>query len=141
MSNFGERLNELLFENEMNAKELADDINISVTTINRWRNNETQFFFSNLVALADYFNVSTDFILCRTEDNSKVTSKILPSFSKRLREVMKEKGISSYKLRKISKYDGKYFQQWDNGSEPTASTLVELANILDCTVDYLIGRE
>ena len=65
----------------------------------------------------------------------------LPKFSLRLREVMKEKGVSTYRLRKESRYDGKYFQKWDRGSDPIALTLIEFADILDCTVDYLIGRE
>jgi len=53
---------------------------------------------------------------------------------------MKEAQISSYALRKISKYDGAYFYNWEHGSEPVLSTLAELSKIFDCTIDYLIGR-
>lgn len=139
--NCGERINELLFDNKINAKQLAQDLSVSLTTLNRWRRNETQFLLSNLISLADYFQVTTDFLLCKTEDTPKVIPKVLPKFSTRLRQVMKEKRITTYTLRQISKYDGKYFQQWDKGSEPNVATLLDLSKILDCTVEYLIGRE
>lgn len=54
---------------------------------------------------------------------------------------MQEKSVSTYKLRQISRYDSKYFQKWDSGSDPLASTLIELATILDYSIDYLVGRE
>lgn len=34
-----------------------------------------------------------------------------------------------------------YFYNLEHGSEPLLSTLVELSNIFDCSIDYLIGRE
>ncbi len=142
MSKFGERLNELLLLNNISPEKLAAAVDVSLSTVYRWKNNETKLFLSNLIALANFFNCSIDFLLGRSEEI--ITFKPitdLPKFSLRLREIMKEKGISTYWLRKNTRYDGKYFQKWDNGSVPLALTLIELADIIDCTVDYLVGRE
>lgn len=142
MSKFGERLNELLVQNNISPEKLASALEVSVSTVYRWKNNETKLFLSNLVSLANFLNCSIDFLLGRSEEVlTFLPISVLPKFSLRLREVMKEKGISTYRLRKETRYDGKYFQKWDNGSDPLALTLIELAEILDCNVDYLIGRE
>lgn len=139
--NYNEKINDLLFDNKITVKKLATDLNVSRTTVYRWINGESQLSLNNLVLLADYFKCSTDFILDTTQNFFTVMPKQLPKFSIRLREVMKEKQISTYKLRQISKYESIYFQKWDKGIEPLASTLLELSKILDCTIDYLIGRE
>lgn len=141
MVNYGERINDLLFERKISPEKLSEDLGVSLSTVYRWKNSETELFLSHLIALADYFRCAIDFILCRSEDMSDFPPQACPQFSKRLRQVMQEKGVSTYKLRKETRYDSKYFQKWDSGSDPLASTLIELANILDCTVDYLIGRE
>lgn len=142
MSKFGERLNELLLEKNISTESLAAEVKVSLSTVYRWKNNETKLFLSNIVALADYLDCSIDFLLGRNDDVlSFHPIHDLPQFSYRLRQVMKEKGISTYRLRRESRYDGKYFEKWDNGSDPLALTLIELADIFDCTVDYLIGRE
>lgn len=138
MERFGERLSDIMFERNIIPEKMAKDLGISLSTVYRWKSNKTKIFLSNLVILADYLNCSIDYILGISDDISNFTkNNDLPKFSMRLREVMKEKGISTYKLRKISSYDGKYFEKWDNGTDPTA---FNLANILDCTVDFLVGR-
>lgn len=141
MTNYGERLNDLLFDKKITPEKLSEELGVSLSTVYRWKNNETELFLSNLIALADYFRCSVDFILCRSENMSDYPPKIRPPFSRRLRTVMKEKDVSTYKLRQNTRYDSKYFQKWDKGTDPLASTLIELADYLDVSVDYLIGRE
>lgn len=139
--NYSERITELLFDSKISLENFAKDIGVSRSTAYRWKNSEVQFLLSNLIIVANYFECSTDFILCKTDNFTKVTVKELPPFYLQLRKVMKEKKISTHKLRKLSAYDNKSFKQWRNGSEPLATTLLELSNILDCSIDYLIGRE
>lgn len=131
MMNYGERINDLLFDRKISPEKLSEDLKVSLSTVYRWKNSETELFLSKLVALADYSRCAIDFILYRSEDMSDFPPQKLPLFSKRLREVMKEKEISTYNLRKISRYDSKYFQIWNSGSDVLASTLIELANILN----------
>jgi transcriptional regulator with XRE-family HTH domain len=142
MSKFGERLNELITDQNITPEQLSSCIGVSVSTIYRWKKNETKLLLSNLVALSNYLNCSTDFLLGRSnnEEIPFAYKNNLPKFSIRLREVMKEKGISTYRLRKETQFDGKYFEKWDKGTDPLAITIIELADILDCSVDYLIGR-
>lgn len=135
---FSERLNDILFDK--NLDELAKKLGVALSSIYYWKSGEREIALSNLVALADHFEISIEYLIGRSEDDNKIRSKQFHPFGKRLREVMREKGISTYYLRQNYKYGSKHFENWDNGADPLLSTLIELSEILDCTIDYLIGR-
>ena len=139
--NFGESLNEILSHRNINVNDFAKAINISWSTAYSWLRNSTEPNLTALIATADYLKCTIEFLIGRSADESAIVGKNYPPIAQRIKEVMKERGISSYKLRKMSKYDGSYFYNWEHGSEPLLSTLIELSNLFDCTIDYLIGRE
>ncbi|MDR3293037.1 MAG: helix-turn-helix transcriptional regulator [Clostridiales bacterium] len=141
ISNFSERFNELLFDRKLTPEEFAAAIGVSRTTVYRWKLASDRIFLSNLAACADFFHCTIEFLIGRSGDNRTVEPNPRPKFSLRLRAVMKERGITTYSIRKISRYDGMYFRTWDLGADPVLPTLIELSSILDCTIDYLIGRD
>lgn len=138
--NFGESLKEILNTRNIKVKDFAKSVHISSATVYRWLSNSTEPNLSALISSADYLNCSIEFLIGRSDDDSPFVGKDCPPLTKRIKEVMKEAQISSYALRKISKYDGAYFYNWEHGSEPVLSTLAELSKIFDYTIDYLIGR-
>lgn len=119
---------------------LQKQSNISWSTAYSWLRNATEPNLSALIATADYLKSTIEFLIGRSADEIAIVGKNYPLIAQRIKEVMKESGISSYKLRKISKYDGSYFYNWEHGSEPLLSTLIELSNLFDCTIVHLIGR-
>ena len=142
MSIFGERLNELLFDRNISPLMVTTALNVSISTIYRWKNNQAKIMLSNLIGLANLLNCSIDFLFGRSDEIlTFIPNEHIPPFSIRLREVMREKRLSTYSLRNSTRYDGRYFENWDHGSEPNSATLCELADILDCSIDYLVGRE
>ena len=44
------------------------DLNISQNTISRYETGEREADYATLIRLADYFNVSTDYLLERTDN-------------------------------------------------------------------------
>tara|TARA_Y100000588_G_C13552112_1_gene626657 strand:+ start:142 stop:450 length:309 start_codon:yes stop_codon:yes gene_type:complete len=64
---FGERLKQLRKENKMLQKDLADLLKVSSSTIGMYERNQRDPDTSTLRYLADYFNVSVDFLLGRTD--------------------------------------------------------------------------
>lgn len=138
--NFGESLKEILHNKNIKIKDFIKAINISQSTAYSWLNNDTEPNLSSLINASNYLECSIEYLIGRSENENFIKIKNYPPFAQRVREVMKETDISSYKLRQISKYDGAYFYNWDNGSEPLLSTLVELSNIFECTIDYLLGK-
>ncbi len=140
-SAFGESLKEILAERNIRPAGFAEEIGVSPATVYSWMSGATEPNLSALVRMADRLACSVDFLAGRSAENYPCASRApLPPFAERVRAVMRECGISSYRLRRISKYDGAYFYNWEHGAEPRLSTLAELARLFDCSVDYLIGR-
>lgn len=63
MKIFGERLKELRTDKNLSTKALSKQVNIGVASINRWENNKSDVKGEQLVTLAKFFGVSTDYLL------------------------------------------------------------------------------
>ena len=65
---FGERLKELMEEREYTLKNVADGIQSTPTTVFYWIKGKRQPTADNILAVANFFDVSADFLLGRSED-------------------------------------------------------------------------
>ncbi len=65
------RLKKLRKERNISQLKLALDLNMNQNTISRYENTERQADYETLIRFADYFNVSLDYLLGRTEDKNK----------------------------------------------------------------------
>lgn len=68
------RLKELRVDRGISQLKLAIDLNMNQNTISRYENGIRQADYKTLIAFADYFNVSIDYLLERT-DNPTFLSK------------------------------------------------------------------
>lgn len=66
---FAARLNKLLGANG-NMKELADVLGVSQQAISQYRNGQIRPSLDNILIIANFFQVSTDYLLGRTDDPS-----------------------------------------------------------------------
>ena len=62
------RLKEIRKKRGITQLKLAMDLNISQNTISRYETGEREADYATLIRLADYFNVSLDYLLERTDD-------------------------------------------------------------------------
>ena len=62
------RLKELREEKNISQIKLAVDLGLNQNSISRYENGERQADYDTLIKFADYFNVSLDYILGRTEN-------------------------------------------------------------------------
>lgn len=62
------RLKEIRKKRGITQLKLAMDLNISQNTISRYETGEREADYATLIRLADYFNVSTDYLLERTDN-------------------------------------------------------------------------
>lgn len=70
------RLAELRHERELTQKELANIIGIDPSTIANYEVGSRSPDYFTLVKIADYFGVSTDYILGRTDNPHTDTSQL-----------------------------------------------------------------
>lgn len=67
------RLKELREKRHMSQAFLGIELNMSQNTISRYETGEREAGYAELVAIADYFGVSVDYLLERT-DNPKMNT-------------------------------------------------------------------
>ncbi|WP_077616815.1 helix-turn-helix domain-containing protein [Caenibacillus caldisaponilyticus] len=65
---YGERLKILRMRKKLSQQDVADRLNINRSTYARYELGQTQPDFETLEKLADFFDVSTDYILGRTDN-------------------------------------------------------------------------
>lgn len=68
MSNFTDRIQSLKINRKLLQKEIAEAVGISVRTYQRYETGERTPDTDTLIKLADYFDVSTDYLLGRSDD-------------------------------------------------------------------------
>ena len=61
------RLKELRKKRKISQLKLALDLNMNQNSISRYENCEREADYETLVKIADYFNVSLDYLLGRTD--------------------------------------------------------------------------
>ena len=95
----------------------------------------------SLIKISDYYNVSIDFILGNTEDDTFIVAKEKATFAERPLMLIKEKGITQYQLAKLSHIDKSYITKWLKGEFVASVSFLEtLADCLNVSIDYLLGR-
>lgn len=62
------RLKQLRKERKISQLQLAFDFNMNQNTISRYENLERQADYDTLIRFADYFDVSIDYLLGRTDN-------------------------------------------------------------------------
>ena len=61
-------MREIRKERGISQLKLAIDLNMNQNTISRYETGERQAGYEELIAIADYFDVSIDYLLGRTDD-------------------------------------------------------------------------
>ena len=65
---FSERLKELRKSEKINQTTLANAVNLNIKQIQRYEGGSNEPTLSVLIALADYFDVSLDYLVGRSDD-------------------------------------------------------------------------
>ena len=83
----GERLKELRKSRDLTQAQVADGINGTPATYNRYETGERQLPVDALIKLADYFGVSLDYLTGRAPISNSALSEYEIEFIKKLRSV------------------------------------------------------
>ena len=142
LSKFSEVLGELIFDGGLTAKSLAAALGAEPSTITRYLKGERVPSVENLVAIANYFNCSTDFLLGKTDENSVHAFKICPPFGEQIEYLKNYFKCSSYKIYHDTGISKSRYYDWKNGKRtPSVDNIIKLAELFDCSTDFILGRE
>ena len=138
---FAERLDDLMFDNGINAPALAKAIAVDRTTITRYLQGNKIPSVKNVILLADYFKCTADFLLGLAAENYSNTFRECPPFSERFPFLLEYFKINKYQLQKQSKIPESLIYNWQRGQySPTIDNVIKMAEVFDCTVDFVLGR-
>ena len=143
MAKLSEQLTELMQEDGINQKELAEKLNTSHSKISLYLNDKCLPTYGNFVLLLEFFNCSADFLAGKTDFPNR-DKKYLPAkpFGKRLISILNDSGISKNYFHKTCNVSWSILHHWFNGtSQPSVDNLIKIANFLECSIDFILGRE
>lgn len=72
MSNFNQRLKEIRINHNITQKQLSIDLGLSERGIQSYELGERKPGLDALIALADYFNVSLDYLTGRSDNPDRI---------------------------------------------------------------------
>ncbi len=146
--NFPKRLKDLREEKGYTQTFVAQNCDVSIQCISSLESGNRSPTGSTLVALAEFFDVSIDYLMGLEADTFKPESPInsqqqeTTEFAMRIKELRKERNLTQVALAEaLNVSNGCIAMLETNKSEPTANTLAKYADFFGCTTDYLLGRE
>ena len=141
LSKFSENLLALMEEHNINAPALAKIINVHRTSITRYLRGERLPNYEDFVAIIEYFNVSADVLLGRIDYCDATTFHPIQPFGTILQQAMNDVDVSQYRIQKDLHFSSATTSSWINNKKlPAIDRIDKLADYLDVSVDYLLGR-
>lgn len=141
--NYGNILKELRNENNLTQEDVANILNIIRVQYNQYENEYVIIPIKYLNALANYYNVSLDYLFNFTTDKYKI--KVLELDSKivgnRLKEIRRENNLTGSKLAKILNTNQSVIANYERGRTIIATPfLYQICNKYKVSADYLLGK-
>lgn len=140
LSKFAENLNMAMQEQNVNAPKLAEILSCDRSNVTRYLQGKRYPSFPIFMKMLEFFQISADVLLGRA-DYGEIALLPPQPFQNRLRLVMQETHTSQYRIEKDLKISGESVYSWLQGETlPTVESLDKLADYMDVSVDYLLGR-
>ena len=143
---FMSNLRKIRTESKVSQIQLAEDIGFSNDIISLWETGLRLPSADAIIILSRYFQVSTDYLL-KVTDNNSTLHRIqdfdvdMTIFNNRLKELRKNKKLSQEQLAKRAGLTKTSINHWENGKcLPNANAIVALARYFGVTTDYLLGE-
>ena len=141
LSKFAENLLALMNEHNLNAPAFAKLFGAHRTSITGYLRGERLPDYPLFVAIVEHFNLSADVLLGRIDYSTEQTFHPVQPFGDMLRKAMDESKISQYRLQKDLHLSSATTYSWlQNKSIPSMEHVIQLADYMEITVDYLLGR-
>ncbi len=139
MSIFGENLQEIMNSRKLSGNELSKIAGVSQMAVSRLNRSEPTF--KTAIKIADALHLSLDYLAGKEVEPNFIPPKEWEiNFYDNLVSFLETQNIPKRHLCYALNYSTACFTLWKNGALPLFSTLIEISNYLDCSIDKLIGR-
>ena len=142
--NYNEILKKLRLEKELTQEKLASDLNINRVQYNQYENNYNTIPIKHLNNIANFFDVSIDYILNFNKVKKYSFSALDIDNMKsgiRLKEFRKENKLTQSKLAEILNTNQSVIANYERGRTPVATPfLYTICKKYNISADYLLGK-
>lgn len=138
--NFKELIIDVLQEKGKTIQDLVEDKVVVKNAIYEYE--EFTPSLRNILNIANYLQVSLDYIVGKSSENNFKKYKMEQNnFYNKFDSLLKEMQITKYKLRKDLHISNADFHRWKNGTTPMFSTILQIVEYLNCSIDDLLEFE
>ena len=138
---FQKRFNSIIEESDYNRRELAKAIPLSQSTLSNALTYGIIPSTKTLVKIADFFDISINFLLGKTDNEVFYKSSSPDSFLTRFESLCSEKEVTHYKVAADCLFDKSNISRWiSKGFLPELEILELLCDYFNVSIDYLLGR-
>lgn len=138
-SAFSKRLKDLRNKRKLSQNDIADILNVKSNTISQYENGRREPDFSSLCRIADYFGVTTDYLL-GIEDTPDIVLPQRTLFGDQLKKYRSMANLSQSTLAKLLNVSQQAVGSWEtNRTSPSPEMIVEIASVLNVSTDTLLG--
>ncbi|PWM75265.1 MAG: hypothetical protein DBX59_02225 [Bacillota bacterium] len=143
LSNFADKLKELMNYSEIAESALADRVGIDVSQIRRYLRKDCLPSLTSAVKLADYFKCPLDYLFGRAEDFTEQNYPVCPPFGGHFAAFLEKNNCTRYRLsRQLRGLTQCRMHAWVHGiSTPSVENLIRISDYFKCSLDELVGRE
>ena len=121
--------------------QIAKAAGISTTQYQNYEYGKSEPTATVLIALAEFFEVTIDYLLGLTDDPLIPDEHVYPIFAGRIRDLRANKGLSEWDMEKLFDVTARNYAGYEIGeSMPQLPVLCALADYFDVSLDYLVGR-
>ena len=139
-----ERLKEVRMKAGVTQHEIAEALNINRTTYNKYENGASKPSPETLSRIADYFRVSVDYLLGRSDDpepEQMQKGPLLPTLAMNLRYYRLASHLSTSQAAKLADVPAGIWLSWEQGKAlPSDEELSRAAEVIGVSVSDL-GRD
>lgn len=138
---FQNRLTDLIFDSGHKKSELAKIIGLGNDILIRATNVGMIPSTSSLIKIADYFDVSMEFLIGLTDEEIFTKSVDQTGFQERIKELKENQNITEFEIAKKLGFQRSLFTKWKTKNYiPSLEITVMLAQFFKVSMDYLLGR-
>ena len=144
---FNITLKKLREEANLSQYALAPLLKVSQSTIGNWESGIRVPDATMLCTIANFFNVSVDYLLGREKQQDEFIGQSFEVSEKkelsiRLKELRKQQNITQKDISDYLQTSQQTYSRYEKGQrEPDIATIIKLADFFNVSVDYLLGRE
>ena len=138
---FQKRFNDIIEESDYKRAEIVKLIPISHSTLSNALSYGIIPSVKTLIRVADFFNISINYLLGKSDDEHFEKSSTTATFHQRFESLCLEKGVTHYKVAIDCLFDKSSISKWFSKNFIPELEIIELlCDYFNVSPDFLLGR-